>query len=264
VEETNFEKAHELFKMLYGNPKDFTFIISGAYDEQEILPLVQKYLGNLPNSSVLLECNLKNDTIFRSHHSRSLMRLPSPEYYRMKNVLYGVKFIEKAENPYDWKEHLKVEALAEIASHKVWGLRFNKGYSLYMVGVSGVFDNDMNRYEISSTIPCIPEELPSIREEVKEIFSEIKSGVISKEEFEQGIQRMKMLYDAERAGLSRVMKPKLYEHYRYNQPWLDPLEVEAFVKSLTIQDIILTANIYLTEENMVEFVMKDREAQNKL
>src|SRR5690606_22699370 len=49
ISKTNMARAYKIYKALYGNAGDFTFVVSGNYFEGEVLPLLQKYLGNLPN-----------------------------------------------------------------------------------------------------------------------------------------------------------------------------------------------------------------------
>lgn len=258
VEQTEFGAAYDAYEKLFGNSRDFTFVISGQFDFDTVIPLIQKYLGNLPNTSSFLSCvpltkekELPKGPLF--------VEIPSPEYYGMKNVSYGIRFFKKAEGAKDWKEQLIVEALGDITNKKVWDLRFGKGYSLYNVGVAGKFNKDMNRYEISSDFECLPEEFPLIREEFHQIISEIKSGMISEEEFRLSLQRMHSIYEAKRASNPKVMFEKLFHYYRYEQPWIDPEDLENYVKSLTVEDIVEVANKYYKDEKLYEFVMRDKD-----
>ncbi len=259
LEETDFDIAYEAYEKLFGNSKDFTFIISGDFDIDALLPLVQKYLGNLCSSSYSFPYSNKKGDSENLPKGPLFVELPAPEYYRMKNINYGISFIKKAKDPNDWKEQIKVEALAGITTKKAWAIRFEKGYSLYDIGVGGRFNEEMGRYEISSVFDCVPEESSQIRQEFKQIISEIKSGLISKEEFKEGLRRMYFLYDANKANQPRVMHQRLYKHYRYKQPWTDPVELEKYLRTLTVEDIVETANRYYTQENLFEFKMKDRE-----
>lgn len=259
VQRTNYTKAYQAYEKLFKNAKDFTFLISGDFEETSILPLVQKYLGNLPNSPYDFCDTLVGGDNGKLPDGPEFVEIPAPEYYRLKNVSYGIRFIEEADDSDGWKEKLRIEALAAITNQKAWTLRHQKGFSLYMIGVGGKFNEDMNRYEIGSTLDCVPEEFPMIRKEFKQIVSEIKSGEISEEEFKQGLQRMYSIYSSKRGNLPRVMDPKLYNHYRYGQSWLEPVEIESFVRSLTVEDIVGTANKIYKDNNFFEFVMRDKE-----
>ncbi len=45
----DYDKAMELYRERFADASDFTFSFVGNFDEATILPLIQKYLGNLPN-----------------------------------------------------------------------------------------------------------------------------------------------------------------------------------------------------------------------
>lgn len=256
IGKTDFQRANRIFKKLFGNPEDFTFIVTGDFEVVEILPLIEKYLGNLPERSYIFSKADKNEN-FSIPSGPTLVELPAPKNYRLKNVMYGITFIEEAHDPNDWKEQIIVEALAGVATQKAWALRFEQGYSIYAVSVWGTYNHHMNRYEIGSVFPTVPKEFINIREEFKKIISEIKSGAISKKEFQDGVRMMYIFHGANR--VQRLMHPKIYEHYRFGEPWVDPVDEEEFTRSVTIDDVVKVANKYLKEENLYEFVMKDKD-----
>ena len=258
VADTNFDKAYEIHKKLYGNAGDFTFILSGKFKVESIFPLVQKYLGNLPGSSNSVSCSAEEQNTEDLPPGPMFIEIPAPKYYRMKNMSYGLRFLEKIEEPGDWKEQILIEALAGITNEKVWDLRWKKGFSLYSVGVGVNLSHEIDSYIIGSDLAIVPEEFAEIRKEYKKVLSEIKAGRITEEEFKQGLHRMYRKYDSESANKSMTMEYNLYKHYRYNQPWVDPVEVENYVKSLTVEDIVEAAGRYYKDENLYEFVMRDK------
>lgn len=257
VEETDFEAAYEAYGQLFGRSNEFTFILSGDFDVKTAMPLVQKYLGNLPNAPKSLSCSPEKEGKNKFPIGPILVEVPAPKYHPYKNWSYGIRFFEKAKDPEDWKEQFKVKALEKIITRKIFDLRFKKGYSLYSQFAQGYLNLDMNRYEIGADLGCVPEELDEIREEVHKIVAEIKAGSISKEYFHQGIQEVYSLYSAKKEERPKVMSRRLYQHYRYQQPWRNPEEVEKFGRSLELRDIVKTANKYLTEENLYEYIRKD-------
>ena len=258
MKETDFHTSYDAYHQLFGNPEDFTFIVSGNFDNS-ILPLLQKYLGNLPKKSPSLRCTTSQRGSTDMQPQSSIIKIPAPEYYKMKSLQYGIVYAQEAKNPHDWKEQLKVEILGEITDMKVWSLRQEKGYSLYMVGASGKFNEEMERYEITSTFDCVPEEFPLIRRDFKRIISEIKNGFFSKNDFQQTIDGVSAAYGADRLNVPRILNSRLFNYYRYRLPWLDPAEVLEFIESLTAKDIVETANKYYKEENLFEFEMRSKE-----
>ncbi|OGU55349.1 MAG: hypothetical protein A2V66_04010 [Ignavibacteria bacterium RBG_13_36_8] len=50
LNEINFDDAYNIFKDRFADAGDFTFIFVGAFKIEEIKPLIQLYLGNLPST----------------------------------------------------------------------------------------------------------------------------------------------------------------------------------------------------------------------
>ncbi len=261
VRETKFDIAFKSYKKLFGDPSEFTFVITGQFDENNIISLVQKYLGNLPSGSAKIEFPTKKVKPKAQELPQGplLVKLPAPKNYQLKNVHYGVRFFKKATTEEFWKNQISMEALGGVTNQKVWALRFEKNYSLYTVGVSGNYDRQMQRYEIQSDIECRKEECRDLRDEYKRIVAEIKSGKISKKEFQQGTERINFYYSAKRLNTPEVIHERLLNYYRYKQPWIEPQIAETFVKSLTKDDITAMANKLFQEENFYGFLMKNEE-----
>lgn len=260
IEKVDLNVAYDRYKELFGNAGDFTFVVTGDFELESISPLLIKYLGNLPNSSSLKNYIPISKTANKLLSGPQMQVIPTPVNNDLQNIKYSINFIEEAVTPLDWQEQIKVEALGEISTHRAWALRFEKGYSLYSVGVKGKYNKDLNRYEISSSFECMPEEFSVIKNEVHQIFSDLKNGKILEEDFQKGMSRMYFLYDAnKRASRHMNLHQNLYEHYRYQQPFIDNVEVERFVKSLTIKDMAETAEKYLQNKNLYEFTMINSE-----
>ncbi len=263
IEKINVEHAYHIYNNLFGNARDFTFVVSGYPELNSFLPLLKKYFGNLPYSNINSEssCSFqKMDTI--PAKPPKFVEIPLIDDEKLNYMKYHLIYLENAQVPLDLKEQIKVEALGWITTEKAFRLRFEMGLELYDVRVYGTFNEDLNRYEISSTFKCLPEEYPVIRKEVQKIISEMKSGQITQELFEQGMYAMHFYYDLDKSGGSmNSQHQNLYEHYRYGQPLMDPKEVEEFVNSLTKEDMVETANKYFKEENLSEFVMKNNDSK---
>jgi predicted Zn-dependent peptidase len=254
------ERAYEIYKGLFGNAQEFTFMISGDFETESVMPLLQKYLGNLPNASSLNSCTPPEKTDDQVKNGPSYEEF-APSNYSMKNVGYSVRFIQKVKDTDDWQERLKIQALGGVARAKAWELRFKKGYNIYWVAAFGDYNNNLNRFETGFNLTCSPEDLTPIRKDVKKIISDLKNGDMTDELFQEGLERMNRLYLAERAGQPYVMLERLYNHYRHGEPWVNPAEIERYVKALTPEDIMRTAKKYLKDENLYEFVFKNEEEQ---
>ena len=255
IKKTDFDKAFNIYKSFFGDARDFTFIITGDFEIEQILPLAQKYLGNLSASN---SRGTKNQARPELGEGPSLQILPNEGNYRMDNFSYGTIFIQQAKDAYDWQEHLRVEALGEVVRQKLWDLRFKKGYGIYSVSGRGQYNADLRRYEVETYLYCQPQDFPKLQKEIERIFSEIKEGIISPSELKPALDLVHYFNFSERAHLVGARIQKLYEHYRFNQPFVEQVKAEEYTRNLTIPDIVEVAREYLKKENFHELVIREK------
>lgn len=260
IAETDLDISYNIYQEIFGKADDFTFLISGNFEEQQVLSLAQKYLGNLPSKAIQNKktFNLQMP-VFKQ--GPSYFQFPSQGNYKMRNIRYGTRYIHKIDSPDDWKDKLKVEALGELLRQQLWALRFKKGYAVYDIKAAGIYINNLNRYEIISYLDCKPDEFVKLQKEVKQIYSDIKLGLFSDADLKKSLSRMYSLYETKRAMDPKKVNQRLYEHYRHRQPWTDAADMENFVKLISVADIIEVANKYCNQENFNEFVMWDKKIE---
>ncbi len=260
LDSTNFELGYDAYQEFFGNAENFTFIISGNFPLEPVLPLAQKYLGNLPNCEKINSRKNRDLLSTQLPSSNSIVEIPEPTNYSLENTIYGIRFIKKTSDINDWREELLVETLGAITNAFSWDLRFKKGFSIYDFGGTGKLNNNRAQYELAFNVHCSPEEIASIQKEFKTIITKIKSGNIPAKHVRQGLNRMQQIYSTEgRGNEQRVIKTQLYEHYKHNTPWVDPEIKEEFVKSISLADIVNASNKYFTEQNQYEFIWGNRE-----
>ncbi|MCM4161592.1 insulinase family protein [Antarcticibacterium flavum] len=251
---TDAKNGLSIYKHIFGNARDFTFIISGDFNLKSVLPIVQKYLGNLPNTQLATVANRAKPVETVLPPGPATHQIAKP-IYDMKGSNYALTYIKPTARNEDWKNHLKVEILATLSNLLVQSLRYEKGYSLYNFGVYGKFNKDMQRVEIIFELQGEPHELEQIREECKKIVENIKNGEIRQEFFDQALKKALHSNSTKLLRNHRNMKKRLYEFYRYNESWLDPVEIENYLKSLRMADIIKSSREIYKEDYQYEFVM---------
>ena len=254
VEQTEFTTAYNIYLDLFGNPGEFTFIVSGNFDKDAVRPLIQKYLGNLPERHTLSSGKETQEASNRLPEGPQFFRVPIP-YYEIKSTNYALYFVRKEGKSPSWRERMKVEILAEMTSLKSRELRFDKGFSLYNFGVRGGFNRDLNRNEIILRTEAQPEEFPLIRQASYEMIADFKAGNISMDIYDQAVNKVLQTYGRSSMEKHYNMQERLYAYYRYDEPWLDPEEIEKFIESLRYKDIIETARAFYQDQYMYEFVM---------
>lgn len=259
IQTTDLNEAYSIYQQLFGDAKDFTFLISGNFSMDSIVPLLNKYLGNLPNLSNLTICSPENNEGMEI--SQDFLEFFTDErgvYYEMKSVLYSLNFMVKTDEPFNWKEHIKVKTLGFLLESKIRELRYSKNASLYNSMASGKFNRYQGYYVFEISLDCVSEELENLRRECKSIIEEVKSNSFSMERFNEVYDRF--LYPRYVENQSSLLEPsimkRMYEFYRYNVEYVNEPELKLFIKNLTPEDIQETAQKYLKDKNMMEFVMR--------
>lgn len=259
LDKISLDKSFDIYKKIFGNAKDFTFVISGKVKPDEVLPVLEKYLGNLPNSPSPCQNDLPKLTPVLPK-APVLQILPTIGNYNLPNIKYDLNYLKEAKRPDNWKEQLKIEALGHVTTQIAWRLRYKMNYSLYSVSIGGSYNFETNRYQVSGTFECVPDEFPLIRKEMHKITTELKSGKLTEEEFKAGMDWMYGFYGPHGFGGEHfILHKNLYKHYRYGQAWVTPKQLDSFVKSLSVKDIVQTARKMFQEENKYEYVMGDKD-----
>lgn len=255
MQKTDHDKAYEIYNKLFGNASDFTFFISGDFNVNSVLPLLQKYLGGLSNKENF-SCKKEQVSDFSLPIKNSLVEIKPPGKNSMEGMYYYLGFLHNVDHPKDWKEDIKVEALGWYIYQEVMKLRFEKDFSIYSFGSDGKFNKELNRYEIFIKLFGKKNELALLRKECRKIIAEIKAGKIDNSTFSSSRPRLFMLYSADESRSIRERHNRLYNFYRNGHAFPKPSEVENFVKSINKEDLIETANKYCQKENLMEIVMK--------
>lgn len=67
-------QLNRTYKILFRNPSDYTFLISGSFKPEEIKPLIEKYIGSLAN----IKKETENQKTFTSNDDKSI----SPDWWK--------------------------------------------------------------------------------------------------------------------------------------------------------------------------------------
>jgi predicted Zn-dependent peptidase len=256
INETQMEKAYSIYNKLFGDASNFTFIISGDFSKDKILPLLQKYLGNLPSSSNVFSNVTTKATIEKELPSVSTFYYFTPKdigaNYHMESVRYALIYMSKVQKPLDWKERIKMEVLGILMASKIKELRYSKNASLYNMKALTTFNRYFDTYDFQMLLDCIPEELGILQEACKQMVSEARQQSFGTDRFDEVINNLLQ----EKYSLNQKNTYKeMYEYYRYAENWGNLLDINNYLKSLTQNDIRAAAKKYLNEENTIEAVM---------
>ncbi len=165
-----FEDMERLYRQLYNNAADFTFIFTGSIDPEKAKPLIEKYIGSLPVNQTRL--TYKDDKIapVKGKVDKTIAVPMQTSKTTVLTVLSG-------EMPYTLETVLTATIFKQILDIRYTeSVREEKG-GTYGVSVSmGQQDVPRQRYSLSisfDTDPAMAGELiPIILEEIRELAQE--------------------------------------------------------------------------------------------
>src|SRR5690606_38434763 len=139
---------------IFGNAFDFTFVVKGAYTKEEILPLFQKYLGNLPSNNNVI-CST-SDSINKTH-----IKLPKgPIYqtlyadkmdtaYKLYTTWYNLSYVFPISES-NWKDRIVLDFINIYLFSKVnYTLRYLKGIGTYSALTEGSYSETDCLYNLA-------------------------------------------------------------------------------------------------------------------
>jgi hypothetical protein len=267
IRQSEMEAAHEIYRELHGDAEDFTFIVSGSFSVEEVLPLLQKYLGNLPVRS--------NSISDRTRIAKEVTLPASPLYkqfnphtmgagYKMKNIFYYRKYLSKVDKPMHWKELIDIEVLGYMLKSRILDLRFSVEAGLYDMTAFGTINKESSFYDIGILLNVIPSELEMLRKACQSLVKELRDKVVDREVFKDVmLNNVYPKYRINKQHHPARRVEKLYDHYRFNEKWASPIEIEEYVKLLTPEDIRTSARKYLKEDNLMEFTFEDENGNSR-
>ena len=89
MEALTFEQYKKVYNTLFTNPDDFTFFFVGNFNEAELKPLVEKYLGSLPKTKGTLTYNPENAIGYnagdKEHRFQVAMEMPKTTIFYVLN-----------------------------------------------------------------------------------------------------------------------------------------------------------------------------------
>lgn len=250
VNKTDMERAYTIYSELFGKALDFTFLFSGDFSLSDILPLLQKYLGNIPNNPLKSSFSSKPDITFSLPVGpiyKEFLVQDIEASYNLHSVRYSLRHIAKVEDVLHWKEQIKIKILGDYMNSTIKELRSTHELALYSMRAFTFFEKEPMIYEFRMSIDCIPEELDKIRKLCRKMVKDVKNGSFNQAQIEMILNKEYI----------KIPQSTNYNYYRFEDPYVREIDIKRYVESLNSKDIQQTAEKYLKNENLMEFVFRD-------
>ncbi|MCK0115252.1 M16 family metallopeptidase [Gelidibacter sp. F63206] len=256
VKAVDYKKAYQIYKSLMQDSENLTFVITGNYSLETTLPLLRKYLGNLPSKSqnIFLETD-------KEHLPISLPKTPLKKIYHpdlpIQNVHVFQTYLRQSIDTISLKEQIEYDLLTGILSFRLNELRFKKERAVYISVAANGVDLSNKLQFINLILSCSIEDFPKVENDLIEMVNNLKVNGVNEEMFELVMRSNRNYYYSNIArNKNKRMLQSLYNHYQYGTPYYKQDQVDNIIKSIKREHIPIIAQKYLDDKLLMNFAAK--------
>ncbi|MGH9949071.1 MAG: M16 family metallopeptidase [Pyrinomonadaceae bacterium] len=247
LDKIKLDDVKSIYTDRFSDASDFTFIFVGNFDNQNVKPLILKYLGNLPTKK---RFEAWKDLGIRPPDGKveKLIRKGVDQKSQVQIIFTGpAKF--------DRDEARSLSALGELLTIKLTEILREEKSGVYGVGANGSLSKiPYERYNFSIGFPCGPENVESLTAAALAEIVKVQKGEIEDKDIEKvkEARRIKAREDVKRNEYwsLEISRSLLQDVDLYS---LDDLEKR--INAITKEDLQAAAKKYVKLDERKQFVL---------
>lgn len=244
----NLDRALQIYNERFANANGMHFTFVGSFTENEIKPLIERYIGSLPVTSQMF---YYADNKVRP--AKGKIDLNFTKGQEQKSLILA---IYTGEIPYSEDMELRASAISEVLNIRIIEELREKIQGIYGGGINAQFDKlPYSHYSFFLQLPCGPEKIDTLLFAANKEIDDLKKYGPSQENLDKVKQQWKEEYKV---------------NIRENNTWLMALqsfafpggnpkrfiEYEKYVSALTSKDIRDAARILLNGSNLITGILR--------
>ena len=247
-DQVNLDRVMQIYKERFGDVNGMHFTFVGSFKENDLQPLIEKYIASLPSTS-------KKFT-YVDNKVRPVKGKVNINVNKGKEQKSLILAMYNGEMPYSDALDLKADAISEILNIRIIEELREKIQGIYGGGTRAQFEKlPYSHYTFILQLPCGPEKVDTLLYAAnKEIQDLIKNGP-SKENLEkvkqQWIEKYKVDIKENGTWLSQL------ESFYF--PGDNPdyfINYEKYVNALTQKDVQDAAKLFFSTNNVVTGILR--------
>jgi zinc protease len=255
LDKITLDKVYKIFRQLFSNASNYTFVLSGDFDVDKVTPLVAKYLGSIPG--------VKEKTDLYQHTATKLQGKINKTIYR--DIKEGANVNLKLKGFYEVNaiNNFRLDILQATLQELIfWRLR-EKERGVYQVVVlhkKSQLQDGM--YEFSIAFNCAD---PNTRKLIAATLDEIallKNKGINADAF-QRVLAFKTSAQKDDLKSRQFWTGYLKEQIQHARPLSEIAMYDSLLNSLTPKSIQEIAQKYLKEDNLLQVVLLPESYRSK-
>ncbi|MCX6330697.1 MAG: insulinase family protein [Bacteroidia bacterium] len=251
MDQINLDRSLAIFKDRFADASDFTYIMVGNFKVDEVITMLEKYIGGLPS---IKRTETWRDMTPGFPAGKLVVDVPKNSEPQSQ-----VAMIWKGDFKWEPKERQGFLILMNILTIKCReSMREDQG-GVYGVSINGSASKlPKPKYSITSTWGCNPDNIEKLSQTVLDEMNKIKMNGPTQED----LNKVKETLIRERETQVKENSfwlSYLQNHYLFGNKILSLEEYKALVNSFTIKKIKAVANKYLNTSSYVEVALTPKE-----
>ena len=226
----SFEKIKNVYNERFANASDFDFYIIGDVKEEQLKPLLEKYIASIPTNNI-------HET-FKNNGSEWISnRIDKDIYLTMEDPKASVNIAYKKDMPYTIKNSVYADALGDILQLRITETVRETEGGAYSPRANANFTREpKSQVNVAFKFDCNPELVDKLVNIVNAELQKIAEGNISDNDLNK--TRTNFLKEREQSKDKNAYDMQLLtSFYRYNENINDPKNFEDIVNIMSKKDI---------------------------
>lgn len=247
LDKINLDEIYKIYKDRFADASGFTFVFTGSFKPEAIIPLIEQYLGSLP--------------ALNRHEKARDLGIHIPQGQLVKRVYKGtenkatVRLVYSGSYNYSPENNQLLNALGEVLQIKVLQhLREAEG-EVYAPQVQTSFSKyPKSRFAVIVSFGCAPKNADHLIEGVAQEMDNIRQKGILPED----IQKYKASYTK---NVELALKDNSYwmnylaGQYENGENVLEVLDVEKTLAKVTPENLKKAAAVFFKADNRIQFIL---------
>lgn len=251
LDEMDLERMEYIYRDRFNDASDFTFFIVGDIDEEELKPLVERYIGALKDID-RQETWKNNGVYFPKGHTQQVIQIP------MEEPKAKVVIKMQSELPWSRKQAIYHSILGTILELRYTETIREKEGGTYNVGVSATSSQlPQSQLFLDISFDCDPARAQHLK---SLIFEELKlvTKEIRQEELDKVVLNMRKNYEQSKLNNSYWMRV-LKSYYIANEDMLNPGYFDEIVQEVSTRDIAKFAKQFIKQADIVDIIFEPQD-----
>jgi len=251
----NLDRSIQIYKERFANAGDFTFLFVGAFDEENIKPLLEKYIGSLPANGV--KENFKDLGIRPPAGKVDKVITKGADPKSVVNIIFT------SPATYNISDAYALRSLGEVMEIKlVEQLREEKG-GVYGVSAYGDMRKIPAGYSsFTITFPCSPDNVDTLTNAAIDELKKIIRNGVSAADLEKVKEQQKRKLEVDQKQNQFWMNGLFDAYYLGNNPY-DILNKQNQTEKLTSKMLQDVARKYINLGKYIRAVLKPDKTEEK-